>query len=390
MLGDDARTHDGPVPVWDVPLRLFHWLLAAAFAGAWLAGGDRWLHLHVFAGYTFGGLLLFRLLWGLWGEGHARFGRFAYGPRAVRAYLEALAAGRAPHYAGHNPAGSWAVYALLASGAALALSGLFALGGQEGEGPLGGALGFAVGAQAVALHRALAWLLLTLVIVHLAGVLIGSVVHRENLAAAMITGRKRAPATDRARPRRGVAALLVAAVGAGAVGYFAEALGTAPGEPYLPYRGPALPDDPLWRDECGACHLAFHPTLLPARSWRRLMAEQHRHFGEDLALGDAAAAIERFLTAHAAEAGDSEAGWYIARTTPPAAAPVAVTETPYWRRKHRALPDAVWRSPAVAGESDCAACHLDAEAGTFRDSAMRLPRVRPERTLPDPIEEITP
>lgn len=164
--------------VWDIPTRLFHWLLALSFAGAYLtAESESWRLVHVTLGYTFGGLILFRLLWGLIGTRHARFADFAFGPRRVLAYLRSLLSGSPDHHVGHNPAGSWAIYAILLSGLGVALSGYalyMDIGGETFE----------------EVHEVLANLALGIVVVHIAGVLVSSVLHRENLPRSMVTGYK--------------------------------------------------------------------------------------------------------------------------------------------------------------------------------------------------------
>jgi cytochrome b len=110
--------------IWDLPTRVFHWALAGSFLGAYLlAEEDGSRSLHVMFGYTVAGLIVFRLLWGFVGSTHARFRDFAYGPGAAAGYLRDLVRGRARDYDGHNPAGSWAIYALLALAAATALTG---------------------------------------------------------------------------------------------------------------------------------------------------------------------------------------------------------------------------------------------------------------------------
>jgi cytochrome b len=173
------------IRVWDLPTRVFHWLLALSFAGAWLtAESERLRDVHVAFGYTMLGLVAFRLVWGLIGTRYARFGSFAYGPRAVVIYVKSLFTRSPQHYLGHNPAGSWAIYALLA----LAV--------------LAGATGYAtyndVGGHAMEeVHEAMANGLLALVMVHIAGVAASSLLHGENLVRSMITGYK----AD-ARPRR--------------------------------------------------------------------------------------------------------------------------------------------------------------------------------------------
>lgn len=187
--------------VWDAPVRVFHWLTVTMFALAWLTSdGERWRPLHVSAGYTLAGLLAFRIVWGFVGTKHARFGDFARGPRAVLAYLRSLLRGRPEHHAGHNPAGGLAVLALLTLGA------LTALTGWANDNELGGH-------AAEELHEALASVMLALVVVHVAAVIVSGRLHRENLVAAMIHGRKLAtPAESIRHARRGIAVALLLAV----------------------------------------------------------------------------------------------------------------------------------------------------------------------------------
>lgn len=189
--------------VWDLPVRVFHWLLAASFAGAFLTSeSERVRDVHVALGYTFAGLLAFRILWGLTGSRHARFASFVRGPRAVLRYLRSLVSARPEHHPGHNPAGGWAIVAMLLLGAAVAATGY---ANYAGEG--GGAL--------ETLHEGAANAMLALVLVHVAGALVSSFLHRENLVAAMFTGRRRGVPADGIRGARWApAAALVAALAA--------------------------------------------------------------------------------------------------------------------------------------------------------------------------------
>jgi len=187
--------------VWDLPTRAFHWLLALSFTGAFLtAESERLRSLHVTLGYTVLGLIVFRLLWGLVGTRYARFASFAFGPRRVLAYLGSILRGGPEHHVGHNPAGSWAIYALLALGLAAGASGVLAYNDFGGH-------------WIEESHEALASAMLAMVVVHLFGVAVSSLIHRENLARAMLDGRKRGTAQQAARgPRSAIAVALVAAV----------------------------------------------------------------------------------------------------------------------------------------------------------------------------------
>lgn len=187
--------------VWDAPVRVFHWLIVLSFAVAWLsAESERWQLVHVTAGYTMAGLVAFRLLWGLVGTKHARFGDFVRGPRAVLAYLKSLVSGRPEHHAGHNPAGALAIVALLA------LAALVTVTGWANYSELGGH-------WLEEVHEALASGMLALVFVHVVAVFASSWLHRENLVGAMIHGRKPVPPQEGIRSAwRSVAALMLVAV----------------------------------------------------------------------------------------------------------------------------------------------------------------------------------
>lgn len=360
--------------VWDMPTRVFHWLLAISFTAAWyISESDQWLSFHAFFGYLMLGLIGFRLIWGITGGTYARFTAFLYSPMAGLRYLRQTLSGSGARYIGHNPAGSQAVYLLLTLGVAVCLTGIFTQGGEEQQGPAAGWLGVAAGMMFKEAHYYIAILMLLVVIGHLAGVVMESRLHRENLARSMVTGIKEAPlGTATSKSYRSVGGLLLAAAISFGIWWFSYAW---LGKPHVAFVGPKLADNTQWREECGSCHLAFHPNLLPVRSWQKLMAEQDKHFGTDLALDDATrAAVLEFLVNNAAEKSNREAAFKINRSVKAEVTPLSITETPYWIDKHREIADPVWRSAKVKSKANCAACHLDAEAGTFEDAAMQLPR----------------
>ncbi|WP_139556545.1 cytochrome b/b6 domain-containing protein [Methylotetracoccus oryzae] len=189
--------------VWDLPTRLFHWSLALSFAGAYLtAESERWRDVHVTLGYVVLGLLVFRLFWGFMGSRYARFAEFVRGPSAIRAYLSSLTAGRPTHYTGHNPLGAVAILLLIGLGLASSVSGwlLYAeVGGESLEDAL------------EELHEVLSNGMLAVVVLHIAGVIHGSFVHRENLAWAMLTGHKQGAAEQAIPSTRPWAALALMA-----------------------------------------------------------------------------------------------------------------------------------------------------------------------------------
>jgi cytochrome b len=169
------------VKIWDPFVRVFHWSLVASFAVAWLSAEDVRV-LHEWAGYAAGALIGLRLVWGIMGTRYARFRQFVRSPGAVAAYLRDIITGREARYLGHNPAGGLMILALLATMAAVATTGWM----QTTD------AWFGVD-WVEAVHEVLASLMLGLVGLHVLGVLVASLRHRENLVRAMFTGRKRVP-----------------------------------------------------------------------------------------------------------------------------------------------------------------------------------------------------
>jgi cytochrome b len=171
----DSKTK---ILVWDAPVRVFHWLMVLSFAGAYItAESERWRLLHVSLGYTLGGLVAFRLIWGVLGTRYARFASFVRGPSAVRRYLSSILRGRPEHHVGHNPAGAVAIVLLLLMSAATFVTG------WANYNELGGA-------WLEALHEGVANFMLAVVGVHVAGAVVASWLHRENLVRSMLNGRK--------------------------------------------------------------------------------------------------------------------------------------------------------------------------------------------------------
>jgi len=184
--------NNNAVRVWDPLVRVFHWTLVLAFLTAWLTEDD-WLELHVSAGYTVLGLVLFRVVWGVIGTDHARFTDFVRSPATTLAYLKDVISVRAQRYLGHNPAGGAMVIALLVSLAITTLSGLALYGYKEFSGPLADMLYTApdwLGNPLESIHEFFANFTLLLILLHLAGVALASLQHRENLVRSMFNGLK--------------------------------------------------------------------------------------------------------------------------------------------------------------------------------------------------------
>ncbi len=167
-----------PIRVWDLPTRIFHWSLVTSFVIAFAtAESEKWRDIHVVAGYTLAGLIAFRLLWGFVGGGYSRFAEFLPTPLKLFDYIKSLMNGKPRHYVGHNPAGAVAIFLLLGFGVVAAASGWATyqdMGGHFME----------------ELHEGASNGMMAIVVIHIAGVIVSSWLHHENLVLAMITGWK--------------------------------------------------------------------------------------------------------------------------------------------------------------------------------------------------------
>jgi cytochrome b len=207
------------VLVWDLPLRLFHWLLVLLVAASFVSAeiGGKAMQLHFLSGYTILALVLFRILWGFAGGTHARFASFVRGPAEVISYLRNLPRRDAPRHLGHNPAGAWSVLLMLLSLLLQAGTGLFANDDESTEGPLAGLAGKAWSDRITEIHEFNSGLLYVLIGLHLAAIVYYLAYRRDNLVRSMLTGFKDAAGTADAPPKPGpawLAAILLAACAA--------------------------------------------------------------------------------------------------------------------------------------------------------------------------------
>ncbi|MBT8440163.1 MAG: cytochrome B [Gammaproteobacteria bacterium] len=184
--------HSNKIKVWDPLVRFFHWSLVAAFLIAYLTE-EELLLAHTWAGYMVLALVLIRVVWGFVGTQYARFSDFLYKPATIIQFLKDTMSLKAKRYFGHNPAGGAMVVVLLVILIATAGSGILLLGAEDQSGPA--ATFFEQNRYFWAeileeLHEFFANFSILLVVVHIAGVLVESLIHGENLVSAMLTGLK--------------------------------------------------------------------------------------------------------------------------------------------------------------------------------------------------------
>jgi cytochrome b len=197
------------VLIWDLPTRLFHWLLSSGFIVAavisLLLGDDSPLFpYHAIIGLIIALMVCLRVIWGVVGTRYARFGTFVFGPGAVIEYMKSTIVGGGTRYIGHNPGSALAIFALLALVLALAVTGVMMGQGNEGVEDV---------------HEILAWVAVGVVVVHVLGVALHTILHRENITASMIHGKKDAePSEAIASSKPVIAVIFLAIAGAWGVG----------------------------------------------------------------------------------------------------------------------------------------------------------------------------
>lgn len=200
--------HTKRAPLWDLPIRLFHWSLPVLLVTAWISAEFDALDVHQWCGYTVLVLVAFRIVWGFIGSRHARFSDFVRSPAAAIRYLR----GQEPEREGHNPAGAWSVLVMLLLLLAQATTGLFNSDDVSFEGPLVRALDRDIVDALAAWHEPNFWLLLTLVALHIGTVLFYLVRRKRDLIRPMLTGGE---SSDASAPRPlWLAVLVIAALAA--------------------------------------------------------------------------------------------------------------------------------------------------------------------------------
>jgi cytochrome b len=210
-----------PMPIWDIPIRLFHWLLVLLIAFMWVSGKQGWLEYHMLSGYAILSLLIFRVVWGFVGSDTARFLFFLKSPIEAVRHLLHITKREPDTEIGHNAAGGWMVVGMLALLFAQVFTGMSANDDISVEGPLARLVGKDWSDWATSQHHFLFNIVQIVVALHILAIVAYAILKRHDLVRPMITGKKRMPGAMQA-PRMmspilaaivwGISALLVAAL----------------------------------------------------------------------------------------------------------------------------------------------------------------------------------
>ncbi len=382
---DQNKTTPQTIRVWDMFVRLFHWGLVATITVALTTGflmGSMWINSHVLVGSIAAALIIARIIWGFTGTQFARFSDFIKTPPHVWAYFREVKNQTAARHIGHNPLGGMMVVALVLVILGLAATGLVVFGGVLKSGPFAG-LSYATGDLVKELHELGAIALILLIIAHVGGVVFESMRENENLTRSMINGHKDrrkgdAPLhyTGQTRSKPFLALAVFGMIAALIGGFVSQDTSTRIQNP------PVLVDSyfQAYATECSDCHKAYHPSLLPAQSWTLLMSGLADHFGEDASLDAATvASINAWLQTVSADQTDTKPANVFRQVATDN--PVSISKTPFWRKTHYEIAETTFENPPIYNQSNCFACHSDAETGWLYPANIKIPTAPQKESL---------
>lgn len=360
--------------IWTAVNRFLHYFLILTFALSCLSADmDALFIVHIICGVLFGAGVILRVIWGFIGTKYSRFWDFNY--RGILEYLTSIL-GEKRHYVGHNPASSVAIVLIFVLGFLVVLSGLLQYGAEQNSGifaPLFFTYShFYMGDD---LHEFFANCLLFIVMIHICGSLIDKFWNKGDAIHSMINGYKRTQKDE------SVSLNFIQKVIFSFFLLFLFALFLYLLYPKNILLRPSAQDFftqdsnkiafEEYKQECGSCHIAYAPFLLPKVAWDSMMSDLENHFGDDASLEeDAHTAILGFLEKYSSL--DTKFSHKIARDS----TILAISQTPYWEDAHRKLNPKIFKTEAIKSKANCQTCHKDAESGIFAKGAVDYKKLR--------------
>ncbi len=369
------------VTVWELAIRLFHWILVMSVIGAFVTSLEEdALTLHIWFGQAIVALMLFRLGWGFIGNPYAKFKEFLKGPKAAFEYLLLVAKDQNPRYLGHNPAAGMMFLVMGVVFTFLIASGYILLGGMEEIGPLTNHVSKDLAALLEPWHKWIAYLLALLAVGHVAAALVESRHQSENLPLAMVSGvkevRSNEPLDSEEKNKLAQAIYLVLLVGLLAGGLWVFPLEDHNLETQNAVLEKQHPGQELYTEECGACHFDFSANLLPRENWEKMMLpiELETHFSDDASLDEEdREIILKFLREGALEKSNSEVSYYLGSELSEDPNQLRFTKTHWWKGKHESITKEIFDRKKIGSKLNCGACHSKAKYGSFADRDISIP-----------------
>lgn len=324
------------------------------------------VYFHAVFGIIFFLTICFRIIWGIVGSKYSRFSDFHF--RGLKTYILGVF-GKRPSYIAHNPASSIAIVLMLVLGVLVSISGLMLWGEKEHSG-IFSFLYFSPIAYLKEMHEFFANGLVGVVVIHICGVLIDKIFHKNDALNAIVNGYKKTPTQESVSLKisQKVFCFLFFAFS----GLIVCSL-LYPKNPILGF-DQTLPKysysqaQKLYFKECGSCHIAYAPYTLPKDSWKKMMGELENHFGDDASLDEEdRVEIEKFLLANSAEEKKTFLSSKILAENP-----LVFSQSRLFAKIHRKIPQEAFTSSDVKSKANCQNCHQNAQDGYFQKSGLKI------------------
>ncbi|WP_294965489.1 cytochrome b/b6 domain-containing protein [Sulfurimonas sp.] len=362
--------------VWSLFTRLFHLLLVVAVGVVFvIVEFESLLSYHAIVGYTVGLLFVFRIIWGFMDVRYSKFKDFNFNLKDLIEYMFNIF-GDKKEYLGHNPASSWAVIAMMILGLASVVSGVIVYGTQEGMGLLS-FLNISLFKDMDLfedIHELFANAFMAVIFMHIAGVVLDKVLHKSDAVGSMIDGYKKG---DKKSLELTLLQKIFGLLWIALPVFFLLYLLSNPSNILIADNNRAIDykvEHRVFYDECISCHTLYPPHLLPKKSWITMMDNLQNHFGDDASL-DAKdiKSIKEYLVKNSSENSTKESAFKILKSID-ANVTLAITETRYWKRRHKDIDKSIFEAKKIGNISNCKACHKNIEQGLLNDKDIKIPQ----------------
>ena len=364
--------------IWSLPTRVFHMMFAAFILTAYFSGDeDKLSTLHVSFGYAIGILVIYRIIWGFVGPSYSRFSDFSLHVKELKESV--LNIFNHKKYAGHNPAASFVMITMFAVVLLTVITGILTYGIQEGRGILSflNTPYFKEMKLFKEIHEFFSTFLMVLVALHVSGVIFERVMDKEtDTLGSIVNGHKNidAPSVTLNLFQKIFSLLaLGAAMDVLLYSLFFNSVLTRSHYSPISYQK----ENSAFVAECGSCHTLYPPSLLPRASWSKMMDNLEDHFGEDASLDEATrVSIKEYLMKNSAESSTKESAFYILESIKGNQDIIAITQTPYWKKRHAEIDKSIFSRNEIKSKANCKACHSEIEKGMIEDMNIKIPKIK--------------
>jgi len=360
--------------VWGLYNRVTHVLLMVMMLAVFLTPEvKRLLSLHVALGYTLALLFLFRILWGFMDVKYSKFKDFNFNLRDLKEYMFSIFGNKKEHI-GHNPASSYAIIAMIVLTFLAVITGALTYGVKEGMGLFSfmNHTMFRDMKLFKEVHEFFSNVLMAVIFAHIAGVLLDKFFHKSRALESMVDGYKmgneEGVKLTLGQKAFGVIAITLSIVAFAYMLLAPNSLLIADGNQKMDY----AKENPAFYKECISCHTLYPPFLLPSKSWVSMMDTLQNHFGDDASLDAATTeSIKAFLVKNSAETSTKDSSLRILASLDNAKTYLAITETPFWKNRHKEIDKAVFKRADIGKPSNCKACHDNIENGLLNNRDIK-------------------